>query len=191
MTFRDVIIFTIINSSYLFPTNNFSCNGLTLNYLSNSSQKLLSRSRSYCSSYRLLSSSLTNSNNDNIDGDKNGYIYNEDRISYDLNLNTNSKNRRSFLSQMTSTVVSTVFTSSASAASDSPMSLSLPALETSSEVTWPLGKVAFSLLPLSGTYNRRATIQETIIPDLMWTHDQVQGVVNVNVPVRETIIKVL
>lgn len=60
--------------------------------------------------------------------------------------------------------------------------------------TWPLGKVAFSLLPLAGTYTRRATVMETLVEDgkrgNIWTFDQVQGVVNVNVPVRMTVIKV-
>ena len=52
------------------------------------------------------------------------------------------------------------------------------------EESWPLGKVAFSLLPLAGTSSRRATVMETIVPDQIWTFDQLQGVVNVNVPVR-------
>ena len=57
------------------------------------------------------------------------------------------------------------------------------------DVSWPLGKVAFSLLPLAGTSSRRATVEECIVPDSIWTHDQIQGVVNVNVPVRQTVIK--
>ena len=57
------------------------------------------------------------------------------------------------------------------------------------EVSWPLGKVAFSLLPLAGTSTRRATVEETIVPDRIWTHDQIQGVVNVNVPIRQTVIR--
>jgi Domain of unknown function (DUF4336) len=56
--------------------------------------------------------------------------------------------------------------------------------------TWPLGKVAFSLLPLSGTWsNQRATLQEEIAADTIWTHDQIQGIVNVNVPVRQTVVR--
>jgi hypothetical protein len=124
------------------------------------------------------------------------------------------------------------------------------------ETSWPLGKVAFSLLPLAGSYSRRATgefgivlfkcehtscvqrhsfvrtvsfvqmiwplafipmsnsyiclshiciqkqlnnflydntVKETIVDDGvngMWTFDQLQGVVNVNVPVRMTVVKV-
>jgi hypothetical protein len=54
---------------------------------------------------------------------------------------------------------------------------------------WPTGKVAFSLLPLAGTSSRRATIQETVVKDYIWTHDQIQGIVNVNVPVRQTVIR--
>lgn len=71
--------------------------------------------------------------------------------------------------------------------------------------TWPLGKVAFSLLPLAGTYTRRATVMEELVIDnsngkrngkngnrneKIWTFDQVQGVVNVNVPVRMVVVKV-
>jgi hypothetical protein len=58
------------------------------------------------------------------------------------------------------------------------------------ETYWPLGKVAFSLLPLSGTYTRRATVMEEVVPGTVWTMDQIQGVVNVNVPVRMVVIKV-
>lgn len=57
------------------------------------------------------------------------------------------------------------------------------------ETTWPLGKVAFSLLPLAGTSTRRATVETEVVPGQIWTHDQIQGVVNVNVPVRQTVIR--
>lgn len=60
----------------------------------------------------------------------------------------------------------------------------------SKDLSWPLGKVAFSLLPLAATSTRRATVEECIIPDTIWTHDQIQGVVNVNVPVRQIVVKV-
>mmetsp|Transcript_34849 Transcript_34849/g.35015 ORF Transcript_34849/g.35015 Transcript_34849/m.35015 type:complete len:559 (-) Transcript_34849:195-1871(-) len=60
---------------------------------------------------------------------------------------------------------------------------------TTPDLTWPLGKIAFSLLPLAGSYTRRATVMDTVIPETMWTMDQIQGIVNVNVPVRETIVK--
>jgi hypothetical protein len=56
-------------------------------------------------------------------------------------------------------------------------------------LTWPIGKVAFSLLPLAGTSSRRATVEATVVPDTIWTHDQIQGIVNVNVPVRQTVVK--
>eukprot|EP00526_Cylindrotheca_closterium_P012500 CAMPEP_0113627710 /NCGR_PEP_ID=MMETSP0017_2-20120614/14353_1 /TAXON_ID=2856 /ORGANISM="Cylindrotheca closterium" /LENGTH=463 /DNA_ID=CAMNT_0000537979 /DNA_START=235 /DNA_END=1626 /DNA_ORIENTATION=+ /assembly_acc=CAM_ASM_000147 len=65
----------------------------------------------------------------------------------------------------------------------------IPSPSYTSDVSWPLGKVAFSLLPLAGTSSRRATVEECIVPDTIWTHDQIQGVVNVNVPVRQTVIK--
>ena len=65
----------------------------------------------------------------------------------------------------------------------------VPTPPTTSDLTWPLGKVAFSLLPLAGTSTRRATVEETVVPNQIWTHDQIQGVVNVNVPVRQTVVK--
>jgi len=52
-----------------------------------------------------------------------------------------------------------------------------------------LGNIAFSLLPLAGTSTRRATVEECIIEDTIWTHDQIVGVVNVNVPIRQTVVK--
>ena len=57
------------------------------------------------------------------------------------------------------------------------------------DLSWPLGKVAFSLLPLAGTSTRRATFQEEIVPNTIWTFEQLQGIVNVNVPVRQTVIR--
>jgi hypothetical protein len=57
------------------------------------------------------------------------------------------------------------------------------------EFSWPLGKVAFSLLPLAGTSTRRATVEETIVDGHIWTHDQLQGIVNVNVPVRQIVVR--
>lgn len=53
---------------------------------------------------------------------------------------------------------------------------------------WGLNKVAFSLLPLAPGA-RRKTIFEEIVKNEIWTMDQIQGIVNVNVPVRSTIIK--
>ena len=54
---------------------------------------------------------------------------------------------------------------------------------------WPLGKVAFSLLPIAGTSTRRVTVEQTIVPHQIWTHDQIQGIVNVNVPIRQTVVR--
>jgi len=65
----------------------------------------------------------------------------------------------------------------------------VPNPPSSPQFFWPLGKVAFSLLPLAGTSTRRATVEEEIVKDTIWTHDQIQGVVNVNVPVRQTVIR--
>jgi len=65
----------------------------------------------------------------------------------------------------------------------------VPAQPLTEDLSWPLGKVAFSLLPLAGTSTRRATIEQEVVKDKIWTHDQLQGIVNVNVPVRQTVIK--
>jgi len=91
--------------------------------------------------------------------------------------------RRSFLSS----ILSTLAFSHSSLASASPTMVPTP--PTTSDVVWPLGKVAFSLLPLAGTSTRRATVEECIVPNTIWTHDQVQGVVNVNVPIRQTVVR--
>jgi hypothetical protein len=56
------------------------------------------------------------------------------------------------------------------------------------ETSWPLASVAFSLLPLAAGA-RRKTLETTVVPGQIWTHDQLQGVVNVNVPVRGTVVK--
>ena len=56
------------------------------------------------------------------------------------------------------------------------------------DTTWKLGGIAFSLLPLAPGA-RRKTIQTEVVSGTVWTHDQIQGVVNVNVPVRQTVIK--
>ena len=100
--------------------------------------------------------------------------------------------RRSFLSKAT-TISTAIVCSTLGAMSPNiypagaAEAISSPGF--TSEVSWPLGKVAFSLLPLAGTSTRRATTEECIVPDTIWTHDQIQGVVNVNVPVRQTVIK--
>lgn len=53
-----------------------------------------------------------------------------------------------------------------------------------------LGKFAFSLLPLSPeSSGRRKTLLTEVVPNTIWTLDQLQGIINVNVPVRCTIIK--
>jgi Domain of unknown function (DUF4336) len=65
----------------------------------------------------------------------------------------------------------------------------IPSPPLTSELSWPIGKVAFSLLPLAGTSTRRATVETDVVPDTIWTHDQIQGIVNVNVPVRQTVVK--
>ena len=54
-------------------------------------------------------------------------------------------------------------------------------------MNWPLGKIAFSLLPLQGGA-QRVTLEECVVPGHLWTYDQIQGIVHVNVPVRQTVI---
>jgi Domain of unknown function (DUF4336) len=96
--------------------------------------------------------------------------------------------RRRILQQLTVGFVSSVLLSPAPAAAIAVATV-VPTPPVTSDVSWPLGKVAFSLLPLAGTSTRRATVEQCIIRDTMWTHDQIQGIVNVNVPVRQTVIK--
>lgn len=55
-------------------------------------------------------------------------------------------------------------------------------------MNWKLQPFAFSLLPLAPGA-RRKTMKEEIVKDTIWTFDQIQGVVNVNTPVRSTVIK--
>jgi hypothetical protein len=78
--------------------------------------------------------------------------------------------------------------SARAAESSSASSLLVPTPAFSKDTYWPLGKIAFSLLPLAGG-TRRATIEQCVIPDTMWTYDQIQGIFNVNVPVRQTVIR--
>ena len=65
-----------------------------------------------------------------------------------------------------------------------------PPMRASSPVdrSFPLGRIAFSLLPLAGV-QQRLTTQQEVVRNKMWTLDQLQGVLAVNVPVRATIIK--
>lgn len=59
-----------------------------------------------------------------------------------------------------------------------------------SDQQFSLGKIAFSLLPLSPeTVGKRKTLLQEIVPGKIWTLDQIQGIINVNVPVRSTVIK--
>ena len=97
--------------------------------------------------------------------------------------------RRKTLQQMLA-VASGITTSPAIAsAATSTTSSAIPIPPQVRQTTWPLGKVAFSLLPLAGSYSRRATVMEELVPGKIWTFDQIQGVVAVNVPVRMVVIK--
>lgn len=105
--------------------------------------------------------------------------------------------RRIALQQLLAASTSLAFAPGAATAA--PVAVAVAVIPTPAQVratTWPLGKVAFSLLPLAGSYTRRATVMETPPADDkgrevggIWTFDQVQGVVNVNVPVRMVVIK--
>ena len=46
----------------------------------------------------------------------------------------------------------------------------------------------WGILPV-GPYKRKKTIMETIVPDKVWTFDQKFGILNVQVPLRMTVIK--
>lgn len=110
---------------------------------------------------------------------------------------TGSLNRRKLLqSSMATTMSATTLgvplfmsSSPAHAASVQRTPQKFPTPPYDRDLYWPTGKVAFSLLPLAGTNSRRATVQEEVVKDSIWTHDQIQGVVNVNVPVRQTVIR--
>lgn len=60
--------------------------------------------------------------------------------------------------------------------------------ESSPQYYWDLSRVAFSLLPLAPG-PRRKTIFSEVVKGSVWTADQLQGIVNVNVPVRGVIIR--
>jgi hypothetical protein len=107
----------------------------------------------------------------------------------DNQLSRRSLFQRSFaLMTAVNTLLTTNIATPAAAAMSKTDQYLIPTPPNTSELSWPLGKVAFSLLPLAGTSTRRATIEEEIVPDTIWTHDQIQGVVNVNVPVRQTVV---
>jgi len=46
----------------------------------------------------------------------------------------------------------------------------------------------YGVLPI-GPYKRKKTIMETVVPDKIWTFDQKFGILNVQVPVRMTVVK--
>lgn len=112
----------------------------------------------------------------------------------DGNLKESSFPRRSFILGISGGlfIAPSAFNSAAAVpssaiASSSNAAAAVPSL--TREFSWPLGKVAFSLLPLAGTSTRRATVEEIIVDGHIWTHDQLQGIVNVNVPVRQVVVQ--
>lgn len=106
--------------------------------------------------------------------------------------NNISGNRRKLFHCATNTVAAAISALAIlpQAASSEPSSSTLlvPTPSFSRETYWPLGKIAFSLLPLAGG-QRRATVKQCVVPETMWTYDQIQGILNVNVPVRQTVIR--
>ena len=115
----------------------------------------------------------------------------------DVGGNPDEEARRGFLAQVTSAAAtaatSTLLPQSAAAATGTPAAVSastkIARPASPADMDWPLGKVAFSLIPLAGTSTRRATVMEEVVPGQIWTMDQLQGIVNVNVPVRQTVVK--
>lgn len=109
--------------------------------------------------------------------------------SYTSNPINISSSRRSLLSTVTASifVASLMPELSLADAGVSAKAITTPAF--SKDLYWPVGKIAFSLLPLAGTSTRRATVEEEVVPNTIWTHDQIQGIVNVNVPVRQTVVR--
>jgi len=99
------------------------------------------------------------------------------------------ESRRSMITKFVGGIGSLLLSSTLPATATAAVQPVVPTPSFPKDLSWPLGKVAFSLLPLAGTATRRATVQEEVIPGKIWTHDQVQGVVNVNVPVRQTVVK--
>ena len=72
----------------------------------------------------------------------------------------------------------------------STVSMVVTVPEKSSKYKFALGKLAFSGLPLSPeSVDRRKTLLTEVVKDTIWTLDQVQGIINVNVPVRCTVVK--
>jgi hypothetical protein len=123
------------------------------------------------------------------------YNQHEERDDADVDTNNpdiSETSRRALFQHMSIVATATVMLPTALpafAAEASGSSAVVPTPAFTKDLSWPLGKVAFSFLPLAGTSTRRATVEECVIPDTMWTHDQIQGIVNVNVPVRQTVIK--
>jgi hypothetical protein len=105
---------------------------------------------------------------------------------------TDPSRRRLFresLSAVAVTAISLIPSSATAKPTTNNVHYLVPTPPFTKEEYWPLGKVAFSLLPLAGTSTSRATVEECIVPNTIWTHDQIQGIVNVNVPVRQTVVK--
>mmetsp|Transcript_27879 Transcript_27879/g.41146 ORF Transcript_27879/g.41146 Transcript_27879/m.41146 type:complete len:511 (+) Transcript_27879:95-1627(+) len=97
--------------------------------------------------------------------------------------------RRFVITTATSTLVAAVSSATLQAPAYATTSSAIPTPAFTKDLSWPLGKVAFSLLPLAGTSTRRATVEQEVVAGKIWTFDQLQGVVNVNVPVRQTVVK--
>jgi len=149
--------------------------------------------------FSAIKSTETSDNNEENDNDKAINMIRSDSIIsswFYPNKNKLKPDRRSFLLSNTLLGI-TAWNSNQLPPSLQPSTIASAAdvvTESSSAISadltsWPLGKVAFSLLPIAGTYSRRATVEKEVIPNTIWTFDQIQGIVNVNVPVRQIVIK--
>jgi hypothetical protein len=119
---------------------------------------------------------------------------NNESDEYDSSSSLTDPNRRRLFRESLSAVAVTAISLIPSSATAKPTTTTavnylVPTPPFTKQEYWPLGKVAFSLLPLAGTSTSRATVEECIVPNTIWTHDQIQGIVNVNVPVRQTVVK--
>ena len=92
--------------------------------------------------------------------------------------------RLDFLKAASSLVIS----SASSVKANSPF-LQVPPSNPSQKA--PLSLASSSLLPLTGTIGgNRPTLLKEVVPDSVYTQDQQLGIVNVNVPIRSTILVV-
>lgn len=74
----------------------------------------------------------------------------------------------------------------AKSAKDLPKEIKMP--ESDKRYYWDLSNLAFSLLPLYPGSRRKTAFAE-VVPGQIWTLDQLQGIISVNVPVRSVVVR--